>query len=330
MRIPIAVLLAAFLASGCLRSDNEPEQESSITWERNSSFATEPRMEVFIRFEPGDLGDNDPGRRESVNSHDDAIASRPAETPIPDHQARDWVFLKETEHGTSLVYSVTSWDPDNPADYIMAGWWAEFPGQHLPDLDISEAVRYGIVDGPEIDARFPPDMPVEGHANYLGQTGGIYRTIPPGGTSEDIQTEEYQGTINLTADFAEGIIAGCVGCVGDLVSRREYFNAILGEEQHFDPSHDIKDYQILLGAAPFRDNGTFESTDVEVRHPHHEETGHIYGVWGGSMSNKPDHDSNPRLASGFTVGVFEGHDGRRGSFVGSFLALSDTFRNGTP
>ena len=86
MRIPLAVLLAAFLTTGCLRSDNEPEQESSITWERNSSFAAEPRMEVFIRFGPGELGENDPGRRESVNSHDDAIASRPAETPIPDHQ----------------------------------------------------------------------------------------------------------------------------------------------------------------------------------------------------------------------------------------------------
>ena len=323
MRNLTAILAVVLFVAGC-GSNMRADDESPITWTRNSSFFTEPRMEVFIQFDPGDLGENDPGRRESVNSHEDAIASRPAETPIPGHQARDWTFLKESEHGTSLVYSITSWDPDNPADYIMAGWWAEFPAQHLPDLDLRESVRYGIVDGPEIDVRFPPDLPIDGTANYLGQTGGIYRHLPPGDDAM-VVAEEYQGTINLIADFAAGTLEGCVGCVGDLASSREFFSAVFGDEQRFDAGPLIKDYELHLGAAPFEDNGTFESYDVTVRHPHQTVAEQIFGFWGGSMSSKPDADGNPRLASGFTVGVFEGNDGSQGSFVGSFLALSERF-----
>jgi len=330
MRNPIAIALALLLIGGCGHDrDNRAEHERRIDFERNSAF-TGSRLEVFVEFDPGELEKSDPGRVESVNSLDDAIATRPATTPIPGHQARDWNFHKETEHGTSIVFAVMSWDPENPADYIMAGWWAEFPGQYAPDLDIDEAQRYGIVDGPEIDPRFPPDLPAEGRASYLGQTGGVYRYLPPGGSREDTLAEEYQGTINLTADFAAGTIQGCVGCVGDLVSRREYFGALLGNEQRFDAGPYIADFEIHLGAAPIKDNGTFGSDDVTVRHPRQHEPGKTSGTWGGSMSNTPDADGNPRLASGFTVGRFEDESGRRGSFVGSFLAVSDTLREKAP
>ena len=319
MRNLLAIIVVASLASGCgvIGHDRDPmaEDDGSITWTRNSSFNTGPRMEVFLEVEPG--------RLESVNSLDDAIATRPAETPIPGHQARDWTFLKETEHGTSIVFAVTSWDPANPADYIMAGWWAEFIGQYLPDLDLNEAARLGIVDGLEIDARFPPDLPVEGQAGYLGQTGGLYRYLSPGGGKENILTEKYQGTIDLTADFTDMTVQGCVG---GLVSRREHFNFFLGDEQRFDASPFIKDFEIHLGAVPFEENGAFRSRDVEVMHPTlaADEQGKTSGFWGGSMSSIPDADGNPWLASGFTVGVFKGEDGSRASFVGSFLALSDT------
>ena len=327
MRNLIAILVSVPFVGGCLLGDRNPvvEEEGPIKWVRNSDFIG-PRMEVFIEFDAGDLEESDPGRRESVNSLDDAIDTRPALTPIPGHQARSWTFLKETEHGTSVVFAVTSWDPANTPDYIMAGWWAEFPDQHPPDLDVNQAARYAIVDGPEIDARFPPDLPVEGKASYAGPTGGLYRYLPPGGGREDIVTEEYQGTITLSADFADGTLQGCVGCVGDLVSRRAHFNYFLGDEQRFDASAFIADYEIHLGAAPFEHNGTFGSYDVTVRHPEMGEGGETSGFWGGSMSSTPDADGNPRLASGFTVGRFEGDSGRRGSFVGSFLAVSERFR----
>ena len=172
MRSLVTILVAVLLASGCSRGDRHTvsEDDGPITYVRNSDF-TGPRMEVFIEL--------DDGRRATVNSLDDAVDTRPAATPMPGHQARDWTFFRETEHGTSIVFAVTSWDPANPADYIMAGWWAEFPDQHPPDLDVNQAVRYGIVDGPEIDTRYPPDLPVDGQATYVGQTGGLYRYLPP-------------------------------------------------------------------------------------------------------------------------------------------------------
>ena len=246
MRNLIAITAAAFLASGCAFIGNDEEDmaedDGPITWTRNSDFFVGKRMEVFIEL--------DDGRRATVNSRDDAIDTNPATTPIPGHEAQDWTFLKETDEGTSIVYSLTSWDPDNPDEYIMAGWWAEFPGQHLPDLDMRESEQYAIFDGPEVDPRFPPDLPVDGTATYLGPTGGIYRYLPPGGTREDIIVEEYQGTINLSADFAERTIEGCVGCVGDLFSRRAHFEFFLGEEQRFDASPFIKDYEMHLGSTP--------------------------------------------------------------------------------
>ena len=78
------------------------------------------------------------------------VDSRSAVTPIPGHQARDWTFIKGVEQGTSIAYALVSWDGDDPADYLMAGWWAEFPDQHLPELSFRDSIQYAIVDGPEI------------------------------------------------------------------------------------------------------------------------------------------------------------------------------------
>ena len=50
----------------------------------------------------------------------------------------------------------------------MAGWWAQFPGQHPPDLDFSESEQYALVDGPELDPSNPPQLPLEGQATYIG------------------------------------------------------------------------------------------------------------------------------------------------------------------
>ena len=321
MKSVILILATAVLVTGCIQDSSKPvvedENDGPIRYVRNSAF-TGPNLEVFIEF--------DDGRRGTVNSLDDAIDTRQASTPMPGHQARDWTFLKETEHGTSVVFALTSWDPAAPDDYIMAGWWAEFPDQQLPDLDLNGAVTYGIVDGPEIDTRYPPELPVEGQASYRGQAGGLYGYLAPGAPDEDFVLEEYEGTITLSADFAERTLQGCVGCEGDLVSQRKHFNFFLGDEQG---SHDgtvIADYEIHLGAAPPEENGTFGSYDVTVKNPETQESGVSTGHWGGSVSNIFDADGNPTLVSGFTGVHFEGDGGTWAGFFGSFLALSERYR----
>ena len=92
----------------------------------------------------------DDGTVASVNTTDDVIETAPGVTPVPGHQARTWTFLKITEDATTVAHSLVSWDPDDPADYLVAGWWAQFPDQK-PPLSFRDSERFAIIDGPELD-----------------------------------------------------------------------------------------------------------------------------------------------------------------------------------
>ena len=293
------------------------EDDGYIEHVRNAEFSG-PALRVFVTL--------DDGREVSVNTIDDAVDSGPGATRIPGHQARNWTFVKDVEEGTSVVYALVSWDGDNPSDYLMAGWWAEFPDQHLPDLSFRDSIQYAIVDGPELDPSTPPQLPSEGQATYVGQAGGLYTYVAGSDWGEDEGSyviDEYEGVITINADFAGNALSGCIGCLGDIVTRRAHFGIFLGDEIR-DVGAIATDYELHLGAAPFNANGNFESGDVKVTHPDRaivRQEGH----WGGGLSSVPDQDGNPRLTAGFNDVVFEESDGSEGVFSGSFVALSEAF-----
>ena len=319
---PVAILLAivlALTAGACARSDNPPASadEGDIDFVRNSEFSG-PRLRVFLTLAGGS--------EVSVNTSDDAVDTRPGVTPIPGHRARDWTFVKDVEEGTSVAYALVSWDGDDPADYLMAGWWAQFPGQRPPELDFSSSEPYALVDGPEIDPSSPPQLPFEGQATYAGQSGGLYVYVPgtDWGEGEGAYVlEEYEGKITITADFAKNALSGCIGCIGDLVTRRAHFGVFLGEEVG-DVQAIAAGYELYLDETPLNPNGTFEHIGVTVRHPERTVT-RSEGHWGGALSNIPDEAGNPRLAAGFSSAEFEESDGSVGAFFGAFVALSDEF-----
>ena len=317
---PIAIPLGLVLvlaASACTHHGGPATAEDGIQFERNTEFSG-PRLRVFVTLEDG--------REVSVNTTDDAVATRPGVTPIPGHQARDWTFVKDTDDGTSVAYALVSWDPGDSADYLMAGWWAQFPGQHLPNLSFRDSVQYAIVDGPELDLSIPVELPLEGQATYVGQAGGLYAYVPGSDWGEDegaYVLDEYEGAIMLTADFARSTLSGCIGCAGDLVTRRAHFGIFLGDEV-LDVQAIAAGYELHLGETLFNPDGTFEHTDVTVRHPERTVT-QSAGDWGGSLSNVPDRAGNPRLVAGFSSADFEESDGSAGTFFGSFVALSDAF-----
>ena len=317
MTIFLAVVVA-LTAGACARRDDPPPPDDTITFERNSEFST-LHLRVFLTL--------DDGTEVSVNTTHDAVATEPDTTPIPGHQARNWTFVKDADIGTSVAYALLSWDPADPADYLMAGWWAQFPGQHIPDLSFRNSIQRSIVDGPEVDPSAPPRLPVEGQATYAGQAGGLYAYELGSDWGEDegaFAIDEYEGVITLTADFADATLSGCIGCAGDLVTRRAHFGIFLGDEVG-DVRAVAADYELHLGVTPFNPDGTFEHTDVEVRHPDRTVT-HSEGDWGGTLSNVPDRDGNPRLVAGFSGAYFEERDGSIGEFKGTFVALSETFR----
>ena len=320
---PTAILLAIVLVltvGACARRDDPPPpaDEGTIDFERNSEFSG-PHLRVFLTLEDG--------TEVSVNTTDDAVDTRSAATPIPGHQARTWTFVKDADIGTSVAYGLVSWNPQDPADYLMAGWWAQFPGQHLPRLSFRDSIQYSIVDGPEIDLATPRELPLEGQATYVGQAGGLYTYVAGTDWGEDegaYAIDEYEGVITMTADFAAGSLSGCIGCEGDLVTRRAHFGIFLGDDLR-DVRAVAADYELHFGASPVNPDGTFEHTDVTVKHPDRDVT-RSEGDWGGTLSNIPDENGNPRLVAGFSSAGFEEGDGSAGQFIGTFVALSEPFR----
>ena len=313
----LLVMVLVLTACGS-RSGPPPPPEGFIQLERNTEFDGES-LRFFVTLDDGTVA--------SVNTTDDVIETRPGATPMPGHQARAWTFLKVTEDDTSVTHALVSWDPGNPADYLMFGWWAQFPDQHPPDLSFKESIRYAIIDGPELDHGIVPQLPIEGTATYAGPAGGLYTYVAGSDWGENegaFVIDEYQGTVTLTADFADGTLKGCIGCVGDLVTQRAHFGVFLGEELR-DVQAVAADYELQLATAILREDGMFERDRVTVRHPERTIT-HSEGDWGGAMSSRQDADGNPRLVAGFNGVYFQESDGSEGEFVGSFLGLSGPFR----
>ena len=283
------------------------EDQEVIEFGRNSSFAG-GHLAVFLVLEDGKF--------RTVHSLTDVYAERPFETPIPGHEGTALTFLKIHESGTSVAHAALSWDPEDPVDYLMAGWWAEFPGQHPSELSLADSEQYAIVDGPEIAPLSRPQFPAGGSASYVGPAGGLYAY-----GADEYVIDEYEGMINLQVDFADRTIEGCIGCQGDLVTRRAHFSAFLGEEV-VDTESLVLNHEIHLGALEFDElTGQFSGTGATVVHPDLEIV-QSDGDWGGQFSERPDAAGLPRLAAGFSSAGFLDENGVEGVFVGTFVALS--------
>ena len=314
---PVSFLLVVALAATACVNRVEDRPEGRIQLERNSEFDGST-LRFFVELEDG--------TELSVNTNDDVYTARPATTPLPDHRAQAITFLKDQKEGTSLAHGLLSWDPANPTDYLVFGWWAYFPDQHLPELSLEDSVQYAIVDGPEIDHGIPPVLPLDGTATYAGQAGGLYSYVPGGDPEEGRESfviEEYQGILTLTADFGDRSVRGCIGCVGDLDTRRAHFGAILGPELG-DARGVARDYELHLASAIVQENGTFERDRVTVKHPTRTVV-ESEGFWGGTFSNRRDMEGIPRLVAGFSGVSFTESDGSEGEFFGSLLGLSSLF-----
>ena len=316
MMISLAIAVA-LTAGACVRRDEAPPGHV-IQLERNTEFDG-ASLRLFVS--------RDDGTEASVNTADDVIEVLPAATPMPGHRALALTFLKVEKDDTSVAHALLSWDPDDPEDYLMFGWWALFPDQHPPELSFRDSVRYALIDGPELDHGVVPRLPVDGTATYAGQAGGLYSYVFGSDWGENegaFVIDEYQGTVTLTADFADGTLRGCIGCVGDLVTQRAHFGVFLGREL-IDVQGLARDYELHLPTAIFREDGQFDRGKVVLRHPERTVT-QSEGYWGGALSSRRDEDGNPRLVAGFNGVSFEESDGSEGELVGSFLGLSGPFR----
>ena len=315
--IPILPVIAlALTASACVRSEVVVPPEPVIQLQKNTEFDG-ANLRFFLMLEDG--------AELTVNTADHVVEELAGATPVPGHRARAWTFQKVTDD-TSIAHALLSWNPDNPEDYLVFGWWALFPDQKPPNLSFEDSIQYGIIDGPELDHGVVPRLPVDGTASYAGQAGGLYSYVLGSDWGEDeggFVIDEYQGSVTLTADFADGTLRGCIGCVGDLVTQRAHFGVFLGEEL-VDEQGLATDYELHLATAFIREDGMFERDRVTLRHPKRTVT-QSEGLWGGALSSRQDADGNPRLVAGFNVVSFKESDGSEGQIGGSSLGLSETF-----
>ena len=132
-----------------------------------------------------------------------------------------------------------------------------------------------FIDGPELDSSHPPEMPVSGEATYAGGAGGLYEYLYGSGWGElqgESQYVEFSAPIELTANFSEGTIAGCIGCTGDIEDETLHLWPAV-EWRGPDPDALPTDYEIHLGPAPLNPDGTFRNSDISVSHRRAERHG---------------------------------------------------------
>ena len=267
----------------------------------------------------------DDGRTRTLNSvrHRERSWGLYLPRPLqPNHSSREWLLADNHHDGKVLLYTVVSWNDADPADYLAAGWWLVYPPD-VPFRDFESATRGVFLDGPELDPAKPPDLPLNGTADYVGGAGGLY-TYEYGrdwgelaGSSE---YTEFQGPVVLTADFDGNRVTGCLGCLEpiDTAPGRHLFPVV--PWQGPDPAALPTDYELHF-AASLDAAGAFEGTEITVTHPERTIT-QMAGTWRGQFSNVADVDGNPRRVVGSSDVHFAEDDGSIGSFTGIFDALT--------
>ena len=240
---------------------------------------------------------------------------------LPNHAGRRWALLKADRDGTSIAYTVVSWDNDDNTDYLAAGYWLRFEGFDPSDeIPLAAGDIVLFIDGTEIDPANPPELPLSGTASYVGEAGGIYAYRYGSdwtGTDEPEAGEEFYGTMTAEANFDDMTIAGCVGCVGDLRIERMHLFGVLGWRVDR-PLAMPTDYEIHFAPTTIEPEGSFLGEDVTVTHPTRTVT-ESGGDWGGTFSNRPASDGNPRFVAGIASAAFVEADGSEGSFDSIFI-----------
>ena len=125
---------------------------------------------------------------------------------------------------------------------------------------------------------------------------------------------EFNGTIDLTADFAEVTISGCLGCIGDIATEGYFEDGATGEGSDLNATSDSNTH---LGPTPINQDGSFRNRAVGLESPGFTVTS-TTGAWGGQFSNVPDDNGNSRLVAGTIGGEARTADGTKTALIGSY------------
>ena len=215
--------------------------------------------------------------------------------------------------GTFKARVITSWDPDDLADWGTGGYWA-----HLTD----DGTQVGaFVDGPEFDAA--PSLPATGSASYLGLVGGLFTAdLGSDYTEGSYASGEYDGHVQLTIAFDGGpnddaSVLGRISdldLVGDLVDHE-------GGTTSYRDGHKWRRVEMRLDNTPLSAEGELTGTLSAYG-------GHVTsseGVWGAVVSSRQDANGDPRAIAGTQGAIVYTTDGSEFTFMGALFAYSEAW-----
>lgn len=223
--------------------------------------------------------------------------------------------LNEREYTAAGVG--VEWSNTDFADYLSLGYWL-----HV-DLDTQGAEIGAFIDGPEFADAI--QVPVTGTATYTGRAAGVYLTeygtdgapAVPSGTFEQ---GEYAGRATLTADFGANQISGRVNNIG----LHNVLAVAPDGSTAYEADLTATDYEIILGAAPINQAGTFWGQSVTLTHPQLQITSSD-GDWAGRFSHIDDGAGNPRSVAGTHRAHMTYAGGSESVFAGAFYGATERF-----
>ena len=196
-------------------------------------------------------------------------------------------------------------------EWLTGGHWMRMSA----NMDVDEAGAF--VDAPELAGT--PSLPTAGTATYQGLATGGYALVY-GSDFADIsagshEVGEYNGDLELTADFLAGRVSGRVHSIevdGLHTPHAGGTRPITGVSVP---------YEITLEPTNLSSQGFTGETLVQSSDPDHNVVSSS-GTWGGKFSSISDSDDNPRMIAGTHGARFTSEEGTEGSFIGVFVGVT--------
>ncbi|MDE0242710.1 MAG: hypothetical protein OXQ84_21345 [bacterium] len=228
---------------------------------------------------------------------------------------------KWAEHwGQRRGYSIRNKPSEDVVRAAYESWAEWLTGGHWMQVsdDGSVDAAGAFVDAPELAGR--PTLPTIGTASYQGIATGGY-VLVYGGDFFDVspgshEIGDYEGGLELTADFTTGHIDGRVHSIE--VSGMH--TPVNGGTRSFNGVS--VPYEMVLETTTFNSGGFTGNTSVTSSEVNHG-IADSKGSWGGKFSTISNSDGSPRLIAGTHGAEFSAIAGSEGSFIGVFVGTTD-------
>ena len=246
----------------------------------------------------------------------DVVELSPSENLVTNRNAAEGYVYRLNEREFTAAGVSVEWSNDDFTDYLSGGYWL-----HV-DLDTQGAEIGAFIDGPEFADTI--QVPISGTATYNGNAAGVYLTsygtedpqIPAG----TLEQGEYAGRTTLTADFGSNQISGRV----DNIGLHNVLAVAPDGRTAYESDLTDTDYEIILGAVPISQAGTFWGQSVTLTHPQLQITSSD-GDWAGRFSTIDDGAGNPRSVAGTHRAYVTSAGGSESVFAGAFYGATEQF-----